>query len=97
MNVGMLWFDNNPQTNLEQKIVDAASYYRDKYGQVPNYCEINPANLPPMPLERMGVIEVRTSRTILIHHIWIGVNGQTQSNISKSEPENIQAPERTES
>lgn len=76
MNVGMLWFDNDPRTALTAKVSRAADYYRQKYGRVANLCMVNPAMLPtPQPsLEDLqgGKIIVRPNRSILPGHLWIG-------------------------
>jgi len=45
MNVGMLWFDNDPKSNLDNKIERAARYYRDKYGKTPTVCFVHPSML----------------------------------------------------
>ena len=45
MNVGMLWFDNDPRTALMVKVERAADYYRHKYGQVPDLCLVHPSML----------------------------------------------------
>ena len=82
MNVGMLWFDNDSKADLFAKIERAASYYLDKYGKSPNVCYVHPCmtrtlatpkdNTEPI---RAGSIEVRTTRSVLPNHLWIGVNG----------------------
>lgn len=43
MNVGMMWFNDNPKTPLAAKVLEAADYYRTKYGQNPDLCLVNPA------------------------------------------------------
>ncbi len=45
MNVGMLWFDNDPKVNLDSKIERAAVYYRTKYGKTPTLCFVHPSML----------------------------------------------------
>ena len=45
MNVGMLWFDNDPRTALPVKVARAADYYRRKYGLVPDVCLVHPSML----------------------------------------------------
>jgi hypothetical protein len=59
MNVGMLWFDNDPKSNLDLKIERAASYYRTKYGRSPTICFVHPtmlgiAKLSSAPTENNG-------------------------------------------
>ena len=54
MNRGMLWFDNNPKTNLASKIKQAAEYYRQKYGAAPNLCLVHPSMLADKTRRRKG-------------------------------------------
>ena len=76
MNVGMLWFDNDPRTALTAKVSRAADYYRQKYGRVANLCMVNPSMLgasqPPEDALQAGKITVRPNRSILPGHLWIG-------------------------
>ncbi len=46
MNIGMLWFDNDPKADLAVKIKRAAQYYRNKYGKTPTLCFVHPSMLP---------------------------------------------------
>ncbi|GAB4579146.1 MAG: hypothetical protein Fur0022_18840 [Anaerolineales bacterium] len=80
MNVGMLWFDNDKERDLNAKVVRAADYYRKKYGNVPNLCYVHPSMLPlkkESENKKMmaGNVEVRPAVTVLPNHFWIGVNG----------------------
>ena len=83
MNIGMLWFDNDPKAEITIKIDRAAAYYHTKYGLVPNLCFIHPSMVNNGSLQtkddkmKSGNIEVRTSRSVLPNHFWIGVNGAT--------------------
>jgi hypothetical protein len=45
MNVGMLWYDNDPRTALTVKIDRAADYYHKKYGLAPDLCLVHPSML----------------------------------------------------
>ncbi len=49
MNIGMLWFDNDPRTALTAKVNRAADYYRQKYGLVPDLCLVHPSMLGDRP------------------------------------------------
>lgn len=86
MNIGMLWFDNDPKAEMTIKIERAASYYRKKYGKAPNVCFIHPSMLHLESSEtstspvKAGGVEVRTSRSVLPNHFWIGVNGSHATN-----------------
>lgn len=77
MKLGMLWFDNDPKTALVEKVLRAADYYRNKYGRVPDLCLVNPAMLKnPADSEeiQVGTIRLRSMRTILPNHLWIGID-----------------------
>jgi hypothetical protein len=73
MNIGMLWFDNDVKADLPTKIQRAADYYRTKYGRTPNLCFVHPSMLPN-PVNQTGGVELRTSRSVLPNHLWLGVN-----------------------
>ena len=76
MNVGMLWFDNDPRTALTAKVTRAADYYRQKYGLVADVCLVHPSMLggphPDLIEGRAGKVAVRPNRAILPGHLWIG-------------------------
>jgi hypothetical protein len=84
MNVGMLWFDNDPRTALTAKVARAADYYRQKYGLIPDLCLVHPSMLgEPRPdlVEgpvlsegegHAGKVTVRPNRAIQPGHLWIG-------------------------
>ena len=76
MITGMMWFDNDPKTNLPQKIDRAARYYRKKYGEAPNLCYVNPKMMADSKPEN-GKVNVKTSANILPFHIWIGSTENT--------------------
>jgi hypothetical protein len=81
MNIGMLWFDNDTKTELPVKIERAAHYYREKYGKKPNVCFVHPSMVKTEPADDTvktlmpGEIEVRTTKSVLPNHFWIGING----------------------
>jgi hypothetical protein len=84
MNVGMLWFDNDPRTALTAKVARAADYYRQKYGLIPDLCLVHPSMLgEPRPdlVEgpvlsegegQAGKVTVCPNRAIQPGHLWIG-------------------------
>lgn len=73
MKTGMLWFDNDPKTDLPTKISRAAAYYQKKYGQMPDICFVHPSMVGGNPVKSQG-IEVRPTRQVLPHHLWMGVS-----------------------
>ena len=70
MKIGMLWLDDNRRLTLEEKLLRAASYYQNKYGQWPEICLVNRKMLD----EEMQVenIQVRPVRHVLPNHFLIG-------------------------
>ena len=105
MNIGMLWFDNDPKAGLDRKVQRAADYYRNKYGRTPTLCFVHPSMLPaPVPSPKngrstlnddsdtphvedrnyvTGGVEVRSHRSVLPNHFWIGVNGSSEARPGK--------------
>lgn len=95
MNVGMLWFDNDIKAELTAKVERAAAYYLKKYGVAPTVCFVHPTmlakgNLQPAQtadtaelLEKKvlqtGNIEVRSNRSILPNHLWIGITSTLEA------------------
>jgi hypothetical protein len=90
MDIGMLWFDNDKKSDYEAKIERAATYYRKKYGMTPNLCFVHPCMIPnngsraadkagpkaETPSLHSQGVEIRTSKTMLPNHFWIGINRQ---------------------
>jgi len=75
MNIGMLWFDNDPRTALTAKVSRASDYYRQKYGLAPDLCLVHPSMLgehPDLVEGYAGKVAVRPNRAILPGHLWIG-------------------------
>jgi hypothetical protein len=91
MNIGMLWFDNDPKAALTTKVERAATYYRNKYGRTPTLCFVHPSMLAALgvPAETTGAkdhrglvtagVEIRSNRSVLPNHFWIGVNGSSEA------------------
>lgn len=77
MDIGMLWFDNDPRLDLLGKVMKAVEYYRNKYGEEPNLCFVHPSMMAE-PQVKAGTVAVRPNSTVLPHHFWIGVQ---QNNI----------------
>ena len=84
MTVGMLWFDNDSNSDLTSKVARAASYYVGKYGDHPNLCYIHPRTASKIDEEcseeqeiKAGEIEVL--RTIAGRPHQGGIGSQSQS------------------
>lgn len=72
MDTGMLWFDNDPESDITSKVSRAATYYRKKYGEDPNLCFVHPTMFSGTKMTA-DKIEVCPNLAILPHHFWIGV------------------------
>jgi hypothetical protein len=74
MKVGMLWFDGEVQSEIPVRVRAAASYYRGKYGRVPNVCFVHPSMLTGPSVASVDGVEVRPSAAVLRGHLWLGVD-----------------------
>lgn len=73
MDSGMLWFDNDPKTDLAAKIQKAADYYRRKYGSSPDTCLVNP-KMYDSKTAHESRITIRSYHPILPGYLWIGIS-----------------------
>lgn len=71
MNLGMLWYDPDPKAELPAKIARAIIYYSNKYGAVPNTCNVNPETKGTDT--KVAGIKVVEDAQIDTNHLWIGV------------------------
>lgn len=72
MEIGMLWFDNDPKTDLNTKLSKALLYYRQKYGKPATICFIHPSMMEgfsPKP----AAVEIRQNAFIRPNHFWLGM------------------------
>ncbi len=72
MNIGMLWYDNDSQSNLIKRIQNAAVYYSMKYGVRPEVCIVHPSMLTEENVGIMGM-EVRKYHLIRPNYFWLGM------------------------
>lgn len=79
MKTGMLWFDNDSKTDLPAKIERAAAYYQKKYGAKPDLCFVHPSMIAETSARAEG-IEIKTTRSVLPHHLWLGVQETASPN-----------------
>lgn len=89
MEIGLLWYDNDPKRALEDKIGQAAQRYRDKYGRWPNTCYVHPQvmadragqerNLTCRLQNPKTMIRVISASNVLLHHYWVGESAKRTS------------------
>jgi len=71
MDIGMLWFDNDPKTDLVTKLTEASAYYLKKYGKAPNLCFVHPSMIVQFS-GQLKSLEIRQNPVIRPHHFWLG-------------------------
>lgn len=80
MEIGMLWFDDDPKRDLREKVKRAAAHYERKYGLKPNVCYVHPGMLGGNGQRRRlraDGVEIRAGRAIPPHHLWVGIDELT--------------------
>ena len=79
MNVGMLWLDGEPGKDLGTRIGRAVEHYRRKYGVTPTACYVHPSMVSGDPSGLPENLRLKTSDSVLRHHIWVGVEERRQA------------------
>ena len=73
MREGLLWYDNDPKCDLEDKVLRAARRYRQKYGISPNVCYVHPSVIADASRpDRVEGVQVAVLRSVLPNHYWLG-------------------------
>jgi hypothetical protein len=72
--IGMLWFDGEDHKEMPMRVQAAASYYRSKYGRVPNVCFVHPSMLTGWSAASVDGVDIRPSPAVLRGHIWMGID-----------------------
>jgi len=72
MNTGMLWFDNDPKTDISTKLSRAANYYHQKYGKKPNLCFVHPSAMKDIN-GSAPEMEIKPNNRVKPHHLWLGI------------------------
>lgn len=72
MQEGLLWFDNNPNRKVADKVEQAAKRYQDKLNCRPTVCYLNIAEFDEAHPEVDG-IRLKPLKNVLPHHFFIGV------------------------
>ena len=88
MKTGLLWFDDDPRKQLEEKVQRAATHYERKYGQSPTLCFVHPSvfsngkqnngngngkHAKKNGVNKVGGVEIRSGRSVLPNHFWLGI------------------------
>lgn len=78
LSCGLLWFDDSDKP-FKQKVLEAATRHRQKYGRWPDLCHVNPAALDGMATLVAGNIKVIGLKTIRENHFWVGVQKEREN------------------
>ena len=71
MQIGLLWFDDNPQVPLATKIEKAARRYRERFGRPPNVCYVHPQTLAGAQGLPAG-LKVVERASVQPNYFWVG-------------------------
>lgn len=64
--LGWLWFDDDPKTTLQEKVIVAAHRFQQKFGQAPRLCYVNEREL--MQEQTTAGLKVTTAKYVLPGH-----------------------------
>jgi hypothetical protein len=76
MTNGMIWFDNDPQRQIGDKIRLAVQFYQQKYGRVPTVCSLNP-QFEGLIQSGDRSLNYEFNGELSPDHIWIGFPRQS--------------------
>lgn len=76
MRAGLLWFDDEPGRDLDQKVGRAAQRYREKFGRLPEVCYVHPSTLQGAKGNGgdrtvVGKVRVVPLPSVLRHHFFL--------------------------
>jgi hypothetical protein len=70
MKKGLLWYDNQKNVDIKERISSAIDFFESKYGYLPGKCFVNPETLGK-PLELGNKIKVIPNECVLANHFWL--------------------------
>ena len=76
MKEGLLWFDNDPNRKLVDKVSQAAARYQVRLHQKPTVCYLSPDEFDGQ-IEEINGIYLKPAPYIRPHYLWIGVEQET--------------------
>jgi hypothetical protein len=67
VNLGWLWFDDDPKTSLDEKVALASTRFRQKFGRLPRVCYVSQRVSGDLQLA-LDHVQVRTASNVLPGH-----------------------------
>lgn len=68
---GLLWYDDNRDRSIVDKVKNAIERYSIKYGEKPNACYVNHGSVTPDENLYVDGVPVRPFITVLPNHLWL--------------------------
>ena len=72
MEVGELFYIEDPSLNLEERVLWAAERYQKRFGQQPTLCLLHPSLLKAGQ-KRVGRLRLEAKKSVLPNYLWVGV------------------------
>ena len=72
MKFGMLWFDDDPQRLLSEKVRRAVEAFRTRYGRQATTCVVSPDLVDEGQPLTTGMVRVRANRSVVKGEFWLG-------------------------
>jgi hypothetical protein len=76
MREGLLWFDNDPNRKLADKISRAVTRYQARFGRRPTTCYLNARDFDGQT-DKINGVQLKPASDVRPHHFWIGVEQET--------------------
>lgn len=79
--IGMLWYDANPETTLEDKVLRAKDYYNRKYGFC-NVCHVSAKSLSE--IKEIHGLKIVPDKYMMVNNFWIGDSNNEKERITRN-------------
>ena len=80
MNAGLLWYDDDPERSLPEKVRRAAHHYECKFGVPAQVCYVHPSALEVSQAKAVSdEVRIAALDTVLTNHLWVGREEKTAS------------------
>ena len=80
MRAGLLWYDDDPESDLLEKVRRAARRFKDKFGTTADICYVHPSAITGNG--RRSVVDgvrIKPLFTVLVNHLWVGQDYRSPS------------------
>lgn len=78
MREGLLWFDNDPNRQLSDKISRAVTRYQTRFGRRPTTCYLNERDFDSR-LARINGVQLKPVSDVRPNHFWLGVEQDSRA------------------